>query len=502
MRLSFLLPSALVLASCGSSSAGTGGGAALTAQGCRTNSPATAYSALGTGSVTATGTGSAPFPCFSLTGYGTSESSLGIASDGAVYMAPAYTAGGNGVAVSKDEGATWQTLIPEFPQGGGHGRVQPFFYLDPATSRMFFATSHTGGGFDMSWSADGGGTWNYELISTDTQDWIKFLSGPAPAGGTAPSGYASVLYTSAPSPISTPSGGILPGPDHQSIYRSLDGGVTWTSVGGSSLTLDPTKEVAAGLASATICPSSEWVIFGDGVVGTDGTIYIGYRMCTELAIAVSKDEGATWSSVVVPGTVLPSFTSITSPLTTQNLLASEPIAVDASGNLYAIWNDATGLVRMAVSKDHGATWGGGAGASPLVVSAPDVKTTVLSGIAVKSPGTVAIAYFGSTDGTQFNGYLAESTDGLDPSPTFWSTTVNDPSEPLFASGFDNDYGGSLTGGDLDEFVQVKYAPSGDIWASYLKEMCPKLNTGACSWDYATHANSVFQGGIGRMVHTK
>ena len=288
------------------------------------------------------------------------------------------------------------------------------------------------------------------------------------------------------------------------MYRSLDGGVTWTSAGGSSLTLDPTKEVTAGLASATTCPSTEWVIFGNGVVGSDGTIYIGYRMCTELAIASSKDEGATWSSVVVPGSVLPTFASFVSPLTTQNLLASEPIAVDTSGNVYAIWNDAAGLVRLSVSKDHGVTWSSGSGASAaaLVASAPGVKKTVLSGIAVKSPGTIAIAYFGSTDGTRFDGYLAESTDALDPAPAFWSATVNDPSEPLFSSGFDNNYGASLSGGDLDEIVQVKYAPGGDVWASFLKEMCPKLNTSNCSWDYAAHANSIFQGALGRLVHTK
>jgi hypothetical protein len=481
-------------------------GGALAAQGCRPDSPATAYTGQSPASLASTATGSAPYPCFSLTGYGTSESSLGIASDGSVFMAPAYTAGGNGVAVSHDEGATWQALIPKFPQGGGHGRVQPFFYLDPATHRMFFATNRMAGGFDLSWSDDAGKTWSYELISTDTQDWIKIFAGPAPAGGSAPAGYATVLYTSAPSPISTPSGGIYASPDHQAIYRSLDGGATWTSVGGSSLTLDPTKEVTAGLADATTCPSTEWVIFGDGVVGADGTIYIGYRMCTELAIASSHDEGATWSSVVVPGSILPTFTSFTSPLGTQNLLASEPIAVDASGNLYAIWNDAAGLVRLAVSKDHGATWTGGgsadAGSDAIVVSAPGVKSTVLSAITVKAPGTIAIAYLGSTDGTRFNGYLAESTDALDPAPTFWSATVNEPSAPLFASGFDNNYAASLSGGDLDELVQVKYAPSGDVWATFIKEMCPKLNTGNCSWNYAAHANSIFQGAVGRLVHTK
>jgi len=58
----------------------------------------------------------------------------------------------------------------------------------------------------------------------------------------------------------------------------------------------------------------------------------------------------------------------------------------------------------------------------------------------------------------------------------------------------------LFGGDLDEFIQVKYAPNGDIWSSFVQEMCVNLNTAACTWDYAAHANSVLQGVTGRLVH--
>jgi hypothetical protein len=442
--------------------------------------------------------GAAPYPCLSLTGFGTSESSLGIAKDGTLFVAPVYTNGGNGIARSTDEGATWQALVPGADAGDVHGRVQPFFYLDPSTDRMFFATAHTGGGFDLSWSADLGDTWSDELVSTDAQDWIKIFAGPA--APSAPTGSPHVIYTSAPSPISTPSAGIMAPPNHQTVYKSLDDGLTWQSVGGTSLTLNPSDEVTAGLATSTTCPSTEWVIFGDGVVGSDGTLYIGYRMCTELAVAISKDEGATWTSVVVPGSVLPAFTSPLSPLSTQNLLASEPVAVDSTGNIYAVWNDASGLVRLAVSTDHGSTWSSAGPGGAAVASAPGVTQTVLSAVGVKAPGTIAIAYFGSTDGKAYSGYVAESTNALAATPVFWSATVNDPSEPFFTNGFDNNYAASLSGGDLDEFVQVKYAPSGDVWVSFLKEMCPGLSRSSCSWDYAAHANSVFQGAVGRLVH--
>jgi hypothetical protein len=414
--------------------------------------------------------GAAPIPCFTLTGLGTSESSIGIARDGTVFFAPAYASSGNGVVRSRDQGATWELLVPEVDGGAVHGRVQPFMYLDPSSDRVFFAP--------------------------DVQDWIKIYSGPPVF--SHPDGVPDIVYASAPSPISTPSGGIYASPKYQSIYKSLTGGATWQSESDGGLTLDPGEEVEAGLADATTCPSTEWVIFGDGVVGADGTVYLGYRMCTKLAVAISKDEGATWATVVVPGSTLPSFTSIASPLTTNNLLASEPVAVDASGNLYVIWNDAQKQLRMSVSTDHGKTWSGGT--EPLIVSAPEVKATVLSAITVKSPGTVAIAYFGSPDGTKYDGYLAESTNALDPQPVFLSATVNDPAQPLFPGGFDNNYAASLSGGDLDEFVQVKYAPDGDIWASFLKEMCPGAKSSHCTWDYAAHANSVFQGAVGRLVH--
>ncbi len=469
----------------------------LTAQGCALNRPAVGYRA-GTSASSPTSASEPLIPCFSPTGFGGQESSIGIAHDGTVFLAPAYSPNGSGLARTSDYGKTWTQIVP-----GGHGRVQPFLYLDPATDRVLFATSTLNApdagsatGFDLSVSADEGATWNTQLIAPDVRDWIKLYAGPAVTSTTQ--GYPNAIYASAPSPISTPDTVIFPAPSYQAVYQSLNGGATWTEVSMGALTLVPSTAASSGITSSTTCPSSEWIIYGDGLVGPDGTVYIGLRLCTTVGVAISKDEGQNWDVVTVPGSSLPAFTGLLSPVTTNNLLVSEPLALDATGNLYVIWNDENGALRLSITSDRGKTWS--AGANPIVISAPGVTSTIESAIAVRAPGTVAIAYYGSTDGTQYNGYVAESLDALDPEPVFSSAIVNDPSDPLFSNGFDNNYLLTIGFGDLDEAVQVKYAPGGDIWATFVKEMCVNTVTSNCTWDYAAHANSVFQGAAGRLVH--
>lgn len=121
-----------------------------------------------------------------VTGYGSCEPSIAIAGDGTIFLAPVHTPEGNGLLSSRDNGATWQVLIPRFDGGSGHKRVQPFLYMDPDTERLFF---HTGRfsfmppkprrGFDMSWSDDQGDTWNHVVVAPDAFDWLKVYSGAA-----------------------------------------------------------------------------------------------------------------------------------------------------------------------------------------------------------------------------------------------------------------------------------------------------------------------------------
>jgi hypothetical protein len=77
--------------------------------------------------------------------------------------------------------------------------------------------------------------------------------------------------------------------------------------------------------------------------------------------------------------------------------------------------------------------------------------------------------------------------------------VNDASAPLFEWGFEVGYLGILAGADLNEIVQVKYAPNGDIWASFVRDMCKGADKDNCDWA-SQHAKSEFQATIGRLVH--
>jgi hypothetical protein len=149
---------------------------------------------------------------------------------------------------------------------------------------------------------------------------------------------------------------------------------------------------------------------------------------------------------------------------------------------------------MSTSRDGGQTW-----SAPVIVLDPALTTARFAAIAVKAPGTVAIAYLGSADGTKFDGYVAETTNAFDASPTFWSSAVSAPDDPLYPDGFVSGYDLSYfdNGGDGVEFVQVKYAPSGDVWASFVKDMCKNPTNSCRSLSEATRRRRGPETRIGR-----
>ncbi|HZU41716.1 MAG TPA: hypothetical protein VE994_03520, partial [Terriglobales bacterium] len=176
-----------------------------------------------------------------------------------------------------------------------------------------------------------------------------------------------------------------------------------------------------------------------------------------------------------------------------------PIAIDRSGNLYAVWAQApvdvaTGNVTgssqiyMAVSTNHGATWG-----APVQVSAvtPNLQTNLMPWIAAGDAGRVDIVWYGTpTLGScpnqpcgpsaitgHWSVMMAQSLNAVvngqpNPAATFTSTTVSEVS---------NHYGaictmgiGCSTGGDrgLLDFLSVVVGKRGEanvVWADAVNQ---------------------------------
>jgi len=178
-----------------------------------------------------------------------------------------------------------------------------------------------------------------------------------------------------------------------------------------------------------------------------------------------------------------------------NYVLTQPITIDGSGNMYVLYPDSEDLLRLTVSRDKGRTW-----TSPVVVSAPGIQRVHLAALTIKSPGKIAIGYYGSDkdSGGNYNAYVAESVNALSGIPTFRSVSVNNPASPMHAVGFDANYFGMFIGGDLAEITQLQYAPNGDLYVSLIKDMCPDTLT--CTWDFKGHFNSKYQAVIGRIKH--
>ena len=212
--------------------------------------------------------------------------------------------------------------------------------------------------------------------------------------------------------------------------KSLDGGITWI----------PTANTGNPECSG---------LNGHGLADSRGWIYIPYAGCANRpTIAMSKDEGATWTNIHVAPTL---------PIN-----GGDPsLAIDSKNNLYYLWNDQDRRVMLSVSKNAGKTW-----STPLNVTAPGVKATNLATLTVGAPGKVAIAYYGTTmtpgKGAFWNGYLASGVDVLGGNPTFYTATINDPKHA-----YKVDSCGPGRCGRVLDFIDVEIAPDGAPWAAFV-----------------------------------
>ena len=433
--------------------------AAQAIPGCNPNLPVVAHHPGGAAAQLPAGD-SLPVACATQTGYPTSETTLAVTPAGTLIFSPAQTE--NSMARSTDDGASWTLTTPKDEQPTGFwNTVDPDVIADPRTGRVFW--SHATGpvrdetglpqinslpqgagfylaaaqGFQVHGSSDDGLTWTTADYSTaPTGDWDKLAVGPPPpadTGAAQPTGYPDVVYMCANSPLEVTGPGRL-------CYKSLDGGVTFQIAGYVSPSTSEPHDV---------CPPLN---FDPPVVDSTGAIYQPVTCDNGDYVAISHDEGSTYSWVKVPG----------APTGNPDSGPYLQLAVDAADNLYGLWQQG-GLIYLIVSRDRGQTW-----SAPMMIAAPGVSNVTLPALSAGAAGNVAITYYASTDpNAQLQtAYITQTADALDPQPLFYSGAINDPSHPIF-----HDYG--LTDAPRADFVGGAFDAVGrSFWAGVVKQLGP------------------------------
>jgi hypothetical protein len=401
--------------------------------GCAPNRPAVAHHAGGVIVKTPRGQNDTLIPCLTPTGRRTGEVGVVVSNGGNVLFSPAVgdppTGFPLGILRSVNLGASWQFIQP--PSGGD---IPPWTLpidanlgIDRRTGRVFqitpgyfppFSIAETG---RVNFSNNDGQTWSVGgrpvmRFASGNDDNTKIFAGPpTKESERLMRGYPDVVFNCA-------------GHKPLRCQTSFDGGLTW----------GPPSDLPFPAVLAPIQgPLHDCSNFGlNGVVGQDGTVYVGYTPCNRPYVAISHDEGATWQAVRVADVETIGWGQLA-------------VGIDKQGDLSAAWVAAADrLPYLAISRDGGLGW-----STPLMIGAPGVNEAALPRLVTGARGQVAVAYFGSTNspGAPFpppctnsvatdcpawqnvtwNTYITETFNALDRQPLFWSATLNDPAQPTW-----------------------------------------------------------------------
>src|SRR4051795_3903301 len=424
--------------------------AATLAPGCAPGRPAIAHHA---GAKVVSGV-RVPVPCTTQTGYYTGETGIAVTPAGTVWLSAADWEWA--LARTTDLGAHWQDFGVPGPQAypgcgpdvsaascdtseqGKYNTVaDAFLHVDRDTGRTFWSKTYGYAACSSLNYGDENGAWAASpRAGCPGGDYEKIATGPPPAGGDKPTGYPNVVYLCTNGPAPT----FVVGPARV-CFKSLDGGATFANAGAPA--------VPSPLAPGCLHFQEPQV------VGRDGTVYLPLNCgAAGIMVAISHDEASSWSYVSVP---------LGDAGNGAGATAGVSMAVDDAGTLYVVWPGSDKHVRLAVSRDHGATWKGPLMAGPpgVTLGAPNPQ------VAARAPGHIAIGSYGSTsDPNRLNGYLTESFDADTADPLFYTATVNDPADPL---SFPTD-GGSLPRND---YLGVTIGPDETPWVALVKLVSSK-----------------------------
>jgi hypothetical protein len=397
----------------------------------------------------------AGIPCLSFSQWRGYEPSLGLTSDGALFVYPAWEDGivsdgivdrltGMGVARTTDGGGNWTRHESAVGPVSWHPfTADPFMYVDPYTDRIFvedliippFNCSN------LSFSDDGGATWTQTLGGCMVWDHVSIAAGPPVTSSLQ--GYPTVVQRCAITYVLTTLASEATG-----CQKSLDGGMTWQPPGEPAFLFGPD-----GLPYVpSTCHGAAHHVFVDH----RGWTWLGRDWCgTGPWVAVSKDEGATWERHHVSAERVDWH--------------DVAVGVDTAGTAFAFWISAENRPLLAVSHDDGVSW-----AAPIDVGPPDLLAAGHPSLAPGGVGKAALSYaanFDLDDGAGVHAVVVAAY-GLDgDAPVFHTAIANDPSEPI-ATG---SCGGTCP--SQADFLTATLGPDGAPYGSFIRADGQRVGVG-------------------------
>jgi hypothetical protein len=371
------------------------------------------------------------------TGSNAFEPTIGITKTGTMFMT-AFGGGAN-IVRSTDEGATWQVVTAQLPTGTTNppNSNDPYVYVDYDTGRVFTNDLQALICSWMNFSDDEGKTWTTNPIGCGLPPGVHDHQtiGTGKPRTVTTTGYPNVVY--------------------YCVNRVADS-VCATSLNGG-LTFGPLIPTFLGVEPSRGGDPTQLNGFCGGLHGhvksaPDGTTYLPKGQCRVPMVAVTEDDGLSWKQYNIN--------------TTVGVTGHEvAVAIDSAGNVYALWQDTLGKMRLAASKNKGVTWG-----PAFDVSPPGVTATDFPAITAGDAGRVAFAFAGTnvTGGykgqmaaAEWHAYIGVSVDALSDDPLFQVTATNPVNDPVTIGAC----GRSRCPG-IGDFIDIAIDPKGRPWAAF------------------------------------